>query len=528
MLNLLILEDQLAVRNVMVDVIEGSGMLVKIGCAASIKQARELFKNESWNCMVSDFSLGDGQSFELIAELRDQGIDIPIILVSGFLSPDKVRKAKQLGIEEVIHKPFHPNALLGSLNKILSTEGPCSQADHKDIGVAWKGRMLPEIFKMDRELGLLHRMLNGAPKQKSVAQICNNSLGIAIDIVHAERGFLALLEKDQGQFVMMTPWDVGGSDSLHAIIPNCEFAATPFGPLLDGQEEFIRFIAESGHRVACWPNVLAKNYIAIPVRLQNTFIGVLCLIDCQHLGAFNDNIKQALGLLIRQLDTLLDNCAVHAALDNSMKETLVTLVRSLEKRDKYTQNHTARVGTISVVLANKLCMDEETIDLIRTGSLMHDIGKVGIPDQVLLKPGRLSEEEFAIMRMHPCIGDSILENMDTMAYERQIVRHHHERIDGYGYPDKLKGDEIPFAARIVGVADAIDAMTSNRVYRQSLTISCCIEQPKKNSGTQFDAQVVEAALAAIEEGCIKTQRRTRHDNFGGASPAFSPVLVRSS
>jgi len=182
---------------------------------------------------------------------------------------------------------------------------------------------------------------------------------------------------------------------------------------------------------------------------------------------------------------------------------------------------------MAVYFAKALGLDEETIALVRTGGLLHDIGKTGVPDSVLLKPGRFTNKEYAIMKTHPGIGDSILRNMDTLAFERQIVRHHHERMDGYGYPDKLKGEGIPLIARIVCVADAIDAMTTHRVYRQAKPLSFCIEQLRQNSGTQFDTQVVEVAIAAIEEGHVSTQAISEDDDFGDILPAFLPAYAKS-
>ncbi|MDQ6995367.1 MAG: HD-GYP domain-containing protein, partial [Mariprofundaceae bacterium] len=164
-----------------------------------------------------------------------------------------------------------------------------------------------------------------------------------------------------------------------------------------------------------------------------------------------------------------------------------------------------RVGHLSMVFAQELGLDEETIQIIRTGGRLHDIGKVGIADSVLLKPEHYTEQEFAKMKAHPSIGDNILKNMDSLVRECLIVRHHHERMDGRGYPDGLVGEDISFEARIVCVADAIDAMTSHRVYRMAKPLSFSLEQLRMNSGTQFDPQVVEVAVSVIEQGLVHTQ-----------------------
>jgi len=276
----------------------------------------------------------------------------------------------------------------------------------------------------------------------------------------------------------------------------------------------------------CWPGLESDRFVAVPVRLQGVAMGVLCLRNPSVEVPLKSETRQMLGLLVKKLDTLLDNRAVHAALAANMRETLIALVRSLEARDRYTRDHSARVGALAAIFAEDLDLDSDHVDLIRTGGLLHDIGKCGIPDAVLLKPGRYTEQEFAIMKAHPAIGDNILSNMDTMVRERQMLRHHHERFDGFGYPDKLAGDQIPFDARIVCVADAIDAMTTHRVYRMARPLSFCVEQLKNNAGTQFDPQVVKVAIAAIERGVVKTQAEDAHVS-DGVMPLSALISVKT-
>jgi len=132
------------------------------------------------------------------------------------------------------------------------------------------------------------------------------------------------------------------------------------------------------------------------------------------------------------------------------------------------------------------------MDAIRFGGFLHDIGKIGVRDTVLLKPGRLTEEEFAEIHRHPEIGDAIVRPLRLLAKEREIIRFHHERFDGKGYPDGLRGEEIPVLARILAVADAYDAMTSNRPYRTRRTHAFALEELRRCAGTQFDPQVVSA------------------------------------
>ncbi len=501
MLEVLVLEDQPAVREVIAEVIGDLDVPVHVGQAASLSEARVMLEGQHWDGLVTDLSLGDGISLDLIAELRVKHATMPIILVSGFLSQERLQEAEKLHVEHILSKPFDSEVLLDCMRKALIPDADITVVKNKHEHRS--DRLLPELFAMDRRLGLLYRMFDEMPRQQDVSGVCRAALGLAMEMVHAQGGFLALFQRDRKKMIMVAKQ----LSSREDLALNVDLSATPFQPLIDTNKEYIEVLRRDGVSEGCWPNLDVEQYVAIPVSLQGVHMGVLCLTDRASIEPLKSEERHLLGLLAKKLDTLLDNRAVHAALADSMNETLIALVRSLEARDRYTKDHSARVGELSRLFAEELGLDDKTIQVIRTGGLLHDIGKVGIADAVLLKPGRYTEQEFAIMKAHPAIGDSILKSMDTLSRERLMVRHHHERFDGRGYPDGLGGEDIPFEARIVCVADAIDAMTTHRVYRMARPLSFCLEQLQESSGTQFDSQVVDVAVSVIERGLVHTQAK---------------------
>ncbi len=507
MFDILIIEDQPAVREIIAEVVSLLNQPVTIKEVSTIKEAQPLIKQQAWSLIITDLSLGDGNSLDLIETLVKHGVHIPpIILVSGFLSAQHIRQAKSLHIKHILAKPFEPNVLLSHIEDVLTIQ---KKSKHTNYACDNTHRLLPEVFEMDRKLGLLLRMFDELPKQRDVTGVCNKALQLAMDMVHAQGGYIALFERRTEKLVQIVTHGLGN----HAFTSNCLLQDTPFSPLIHANQEIIEVVDNSTHRQPpCWPNVVVDTYLGIPIYLQGIPIGVLCLVNRLNKKALQGESLHMLGLLVKKLDTLLDNRAVHAALADSMNQTLIALVRSLEARDRYTKDHSARVSHLAVLLAEMLDLNEENIQLIRTGGLLHDIGKVGIADAVLLKPGRYTDQEYAVMKAHPAIGDAILMNMDTLTRERLIVRHHHERWDGKGYPDKIGSTDIPFEARIVCVADAIDAMTTHRVYRQAKPLSFCAEQLSIGSGTQFDPQVVDVALEAIHQGKVNTLAKSNNDN----------------
>lgn len=198
---------------------------------------------------------------------------------------------------------------------------------------------------------------------------------------------------------------------------------------------------------------------------------------------------------------------LEARLDEKTKQLeLVTLnaimaiAKAIEAKDRYTSGHSDRVASCSVMLAERMGWDEEQVRNLQYAALLHDIGKIGVPDHVLNKPVCLNEEEVEIIRQHVLSGGEILKEIHTIPNLKNGAMFHHERYDGTGYPMGLKGGEIPIEARIIAVADTYDAMTSNRAYRDKLSTDVVVSELEKGRGTQFDPEIVDLFMAMLKEG----------------------------
>ena len=186
------------------------------------------------------------------------------------------------------------------------------------------------------------------------------------------------------------------------------------------------------------------------------------------------------------------------SLETLSREIVETLAVTIDAKDRYTNGHSFRVARYSTALAGKLGWDEEDIKMLGGEALLHDIGKIGVPDAVLNKPGRLTDEEFTIIKSHTVVGDKILGHSGSLTDAAQVARHHHERYDGRGYPDHLKGEEIPLHARLVAIADAYDAMRSDRIYRKGLAPDVIRGEMIKGRGTQFDPTLLDEFLELMD------------------------------
>ena len=205
--------------------------------------------------------------------------------------------------------------------------------------------------------------------------------------------------------------------------------------------------------------------------------GIKAIAQMQEIKYINEKLK-----------------ATYEELEKAYLESIETLRYTVEAKDTYTRGHSDRVSEYSYLLGKYLNLPEEDLKKLKLGGLFHDIGKIGIPDSILLKTERLTDDEYSEIKNHPSIGAHILSNATMFKDIIPIVKHHHERYDGRGYPSQLKGDDIPYLARIAAIADTYDAMTSTRAYRNPLPLDVVKNEFEKNAGTQFDPNLVTVFL----------------------------------
>jgi len=276
----------------------------------------------------------------------------------------------------------------------------------------------------------------------------------ALDLVHREHPDLVLLD------VMMP--EVSGLDVCASLKNVAETCLTPVVLVSALQERESRLEGlEAG----------ADDFISKPVDPQELYARVRSLIRLKRLTA---DLESAESLFL-------------------------TLGRFIEARDPYTEDHCDRLAQYAMTLGTSMGLGRDELDALYRGAFIHDIGKIAIPDRLLLKKGKLTRAEHALMKQHTIIGDNLCRTVRSLEAVRPIVRHHHERLDGRGYPMGLAGDDIPEFARVIAVADAFDSMTTTRSYRGARTVPEAMTELRRCAGDQFDPRMVEALVTAVDE-----------------------------
>jgi putative two-component system response regulator len=237
----------------------------------------------------------------------------------------------------------------------------------------------------------------------------------------------------------------------------------------------------------------ADDYISKPFSINRVFLTVKNLMEKRNLAIEKKNYQISLEFKVMEQTEQIRRTMneLHNAYDN----TLTALVKALDAREKEVGSHSERVMNYASLMASKLEIRGNELEQLAKGALLHDIGKIGISDNILLKPGKLDDEEWIEMRKHPQVGYAILSEIGFLKGPAEIILTHHERFDGLGYPKGLKGDQIPIGSRIFAAVDTLDAMTSDRPYRKALPFEAVISEVKKFNGTQFDPDIAELFIS---------------------------------
>lgn len=345
------------------------------------------------------------------------------------------------------------------------------------------------------ELSLLHDTSRVLSSSRDLKQSINTVLESTLKVFDADIGCMSIIDDETGELT------TGLCRSNSSVNPKGRlYLERIIAEKVVEEGKAVRFNRFQDKRAPITTKAMGnlKSVLAVPIILENRALGMISAGNVKQV-TFTDEDEKLLVTLAGQTAVALENTKLFESLENAYLETVRALAAAVDAKDSYTRGHSEQVAKYALMVAEELNLSEEEKVAIETSAYLHDIGKIGIGDDVLLKEGILDESEISIIRSHPLLGANILRSVTFPWKVVPAVLHHHEHYSGGGYPAGLKKREIPLGARILALADAFDAITSDRPYRKARSMEEAVEELKRCAGTQFDPTLVNIFLSTLKQ-----------------------------
>jgi putative nucleotidyltransferase with HDIG domain len=484
-------------------------------------EALEILAQEGVDCCFTDINMPEMNGLELAEKIRSLDNTMPVIVMTGYPSLENTIQTIKNGVVDFLIKPVNLKQMEVSVQRVIQQRKLLVENFLLKKEVESKKRLEElnqELRYKVEELNILNRIMSKFTSFSSSADVFKRAVDIALDISHADYTHFYVINEAVPEPVKVSASCTGSPAA--AACPNGATArenpqataAVGLAPLrstliMEVVSDEIPLLISENTGSNGLPAEIGSAMI-VPLKIRDKVFGVITAALNPGLKRFVEKDLYYLSFLAQSAAQAIENLALYENIYENLFATLYAFVKAVEARDLYTRQHSSRVTGLSIVLGKQLGCTKEELDILNFAGPLHDIGKIGIRDDILLKPGKLTNDEFEKIKDHPVIGANILEQLGLWEKERQIIRCHHERFDGSGYPDGIKREKIPFLARVLMVADVYDAMASDRAYRKKMEDSLIIKIINEGNGTQFDPDVVAAFNQAYNTGRITYYLKT--------------------
>ena len=476
-MNLLLVDDNSSIVESLFQVLTEEGY--QVVTASDGLEALEALQQQNFDLVLTDLNMPRMGGMDLVGEIRKMRNPPPVIIITAYATMETAINSVKLGVYDYLLKPFNMDHVLHAVSRALE-----------------KRRLEQENMQL-KEMVVLYNASEAISSSLDISAIIDVLLDASFSQSQADLAVLYLLDDDR-QTLKITQHKCTGCADLECaeFIQSLarEVDASRLNSIFDGQGSHV--FSPGSSKIApmlCTPSTEHQFYslLSISLKANNRYIGILNLFSLTPEFTFSEKQSRALYILAAKGASAIENANLYENTQQYYLQTIKSFAHALEAKDQYTHGHSQQVTRYAEVLAKGLQLDPQRINLLLQAAMLHDIGKIGISESILNKPAKLTEEEYLIVKKHPTTGKHILAPITSLAAIVPVVYHHHERWDGAGYPDGLKGQEIPLLARILTVADAFDAMTSSRAYRQEMDSSRAFQELELYAGSQFDPELVE-------------------------------------
>ncbi len=454
-------------------------------------EALDIIKSDQISCCFTDLSMPRLDGLELARRIYQYDNTIPVVVMTGYPSMDIAIETLKNGVVDFITKPFDMEQVLPTISKVLSARSTFVDNILLKEEVKKRKKLIEindELTIKIKEIETINLILQDLDQAKSSRDIFTKLVSLSVKITPCDEAHFCFLTQEKKNYEIITSFYKDGCNTAD------DTEIIEKGMIENIAADGIPYLIKRGDD--------GGSIIAIPLKIRSRVFGVLASIINDKDNCFSEKDIYFLNFLLEKASFSIENMALYENIYENLFSTLYAFVEMIEARDPYTKQHSASVSGYAMSIARKNGCSQEEISKLDISGNLHDIGKIGIPDSILLKQGKLTDDEYEVIKKHPVIGSNIIGHLGMWTDEQDIIRHHHERFDGTGYPDGLKGEEIPFLARILSVADVYDALTTDRSYRRRISKKTAAEMIKEKSGTQFDPKIVDIFFDLHSKGLL--------------------------
>jgi len=521
--NILIVDDEPKICQFLEVLLRREGY--RVGSVFNAADALVLIEKGNHDLIVTDLKMPGMDGFGLIRRIRDIKDNVPIIMITGYATVENAVKAMRHGVDDYVTKPFN----IEELRKVIARTLHTAHVERENADLLLRLQKANDDLERHKEL-LVEKVVRTGSELRAVNDVLEEHRG-RLDMFQ-QLSCITTTERDLNRLLDQALVAINSAvDAESSSIMLCEGDSLVVRACCrsDGDKDIVGtrqprnagiagYVARlqqvlmvrdlhSDDRVNVTPGQEHKppSFISVPVLQRGRTLGVVN-VGCKRDGLpFAEKDLDVVTSVANQIAPAIENTALYHELEERCVSVLKALATTIEAKDQYTSGHSRRVSNYACALAKVAGANDGEVELLRRAAELHDIGKIAVAEMVLDKPGRLSADERTMVCSHPAIGERIIEPLDFLQSVQPLIRHHHERMDGKGYPDGLHGSQIPRLARILTIADAYDAMTSERPYRPAMNRDAALQEIKSCAGQQFDTELANLFESNVVMSGQKTE-----------------------
>jgi len=488
---ILVVDDEIQILSLCKEFLEDIGFRVEV--AHNAYEAMEQFDPGKYQLVITDINMPEMSGVELMRWIKGREPELPVIILTGYGTYTLMHEALRDGVSDFVDKPFSLQDLEQSILRALEMRAVLAERERVRV----MKRLIAGSERLAREM-----------EEHSL-------LEFLLDFLSTETG--------AGSISVMLPDESGNMDVLRIAhsrgIPDklkakAQETESPIARTVFRERKAIcvrdlrtdgRFGTPTHDRYGSY------SFLSVPMVVSDRVAGVINLTDKAEGKVFTQADEEVATVLANQAAIALERSRLYSQLQAKVEEvesifygTVQAISNAIDAKSTWTKGHSERVTIYSGIIGRALQLSDADMETLKLAALLHDVGKIGTYDTVLDKPSRLTSDEYELVKLHPVKGEEILRPIERLQHILPIIRHHHERFDGKGYPDGLGGESIPYLARILTVADTFDSMTSKRPYRETPGRDRGIDELRRCSGSQFDSDIVEAFCLGLSYSAAET------------------------